>query len=73
MEHPEGDVVFRHACKMGGDRLEAARFALSVRQVAGLTQVQEPRGAGGETIGGGGVGQGTTMTKQTHFAFRIDH
>ena len=31
-----------------GARLEAARFALSVRQVAGLAQVQEPRGAGRE-------------------------
>ena len=38
MEHPEGSVVFLHACNMlsGGGGL-----ALSIRTLAGLAQVQE--------------------------------
>jgi hypothetical protein len=50
-----GDLVFRHACKLGArrDRLEAARLALSVRPVAGLAQNEEPGGAGGEASRGG--------------------
>ena len=41
LEHPEGDVVFRHACKMGleGHRLEAPGLALPIRAFAGLAQV----------------------------------
>jgi hypothetical protein len=37
-------------------RLEAARVALPVRALAGLAQVQEPGGAGGEARGGRGLG-----------------
>jgi bifunctional non-homologous end joining protein LigD len=51
----DGESVFRHACKMAGHRLEAARLALSLRSVAGLAQVQEPRSASSETRGGGGL------------------
>ena len=44
-------------CMMGlrGDRLEAAGIALSVREVAGLAQVQEPERAGGAARGGEGL------------------
>ena len=44
----------------GGDRLEAARLALSFRPVAGLAEVQEPGSAGGEAGGGGGLGDGSS-------------
>jgi bifunctional non-homologous end joining protein LigD len=52
-----GDVVFRHACKMGLEGIvsKAARLALRVRSVEGLAQVQEPRGAGCEARGRGGL------------------
>jgi hypothetical protein len=43
LEHSEGDVVFRHACKMGLDGI-----ALPVGPFAGLAQVQESGCAGGE-------------------------
>jgi hypothetical protein len=35
LEHPEDDVVFRHACKMapGGDRFETPDTGLFFRQV----------------------------------------
>ena len=39
----------------GGDRVEAARIALPVGPVAGLAEVQEPGGAGGEAGGRGGL------------------
>jgi hypothetical protein len=45
MEYPEGDVVFRHACKMGLEG-NVSEIALQVWAVAGLAQVQEARGAG---------------------------
>ncbi len=52
MEHPEGAVVFQHACKIvGGHRLEAAGIALPVGPVARLAEVQEPGGACGEAGG----------------------
>jgi hypothetical protein len=53
LEHPEGDVVFRHACKMGLEGIVSKRlgFALPVRPVARLAEVQEPRGACGEAGG----------------------
>ena len=35
LEHPEGAVVFQHACKMG----QAAGIALSIGPVARLAQV----------------------------------
>jgi len=40
MEHPEGDVVFRHACKLRakGIVLEAAWIVLPVRPLARLAQ-----------------------------------
>jgi hypothetical protein len=39
MEHPEGDVVFRHACKMG--------IAVPIWSLTGLAEVQEPKRACG--------------------------
>ena len=49
-EHPEGAVVFQHACQMGlrRYRFEAPGIALSIWQVAGLAKVQEFGCAGGE-------------------------
>jgi ATP-dependent DNA ligase len=46
LTHP-GDVVFRHACKLGleGIRVEAARLTLPQRPLERLAQVQEPRRA----------------------------
>ena len=41
----------------GGNRLEAAGIALPVRAVAGLAQVQESGGSGGETGSGRGLGE----------------
>jgi hypothetical protein len=45
-----GDIVLRHACKLGLERhrLEATGVALHQRPLARLAQVQEPCGAGGE-------------------------
>lgn len=58
MEHPEGDVVFRHACKMGleGDCFEAAGIALPIRALTGLAEVQKPKRACGEAGSGRGFG-----------------
>jgi bifunctional non-homologous end joining protein LigD len=43
----EGDaqIIFDHVCKLGceGNRIKAARFAISGRQIGGLGQGQEPR------------------------------
>ena len=58
LEHPEGDVVFRHACKMGLEGIVSKRrIALQVRAFAGLAEVQESGGASGEAGGGGGLGK----------------
>src|SRR3954468_2571851 len=57
LEHPEGAVVFQHACKMGLEGLEAAGIALPIWPIAGLAQVQESGGACGKATGGGRVGQ----------------
>jgi hypothetical protein len=58
MEHEDGELVFRHACKLGyeGYRVEAQGLPLYVRPIAGLDQAQEPKGAGGEAGGRGGLG-----------------
>ena len=44
MEHPEGDVVFRHACKMGLEGIvsKAPGVALPVGEIARLVQVEDP-------------------------------
>src|SRR3954463_4836484 len=54
LEHPEGAVVFQHGVR--GDCLKAAGRALPVGEVAGLAQVQEPRGSCRETGSGRGMG-----------------
>jgi ATP dependent DNA ligase domain len=48
LEHDCGLTVFQHACRMGGDCLEADRIALPIGEIAGLAQVQEPGCAGGK-------------------------
>ena len=49
LEHPEGAVVFQHACKTGLEGIVSKRlgFALSCGTVAGLAQVQESGSTGG--------------------------
>ena len=57
LEHPEGAVVFRHACKMNWRG--SSRSALDrVTGPAGrrLAQVQEPGSASRQPRGGGGLG-----------------
>jgi hypothetical protein len=44
--HP-GDIVFRHACKMGLEGIVSG-IALSLGPHARLAQDEEPGGAGGE-------------------------
>ena len=60
VEHLEhgGDVVYRHACKLGCERIvsEAARLAVCQRPHPTLAQVQEPGGPGGEARDGRGMG-----------------
>ena len=58
LEHPEGDRRIPTRLQDGAGRhcLEAAGIALSVGTLAGLAQVQEPRGARRETRGRGGLG-----------------
>jgi hypothetical protein len=59
LEHPEGAVVFSHACKMGleGDRFEAAGITLPIGPIAGQAQVQKSGGACAKAGGGGRLGQ----------------
>jgi hypothetical protein len=53
-----GDLVFRHACKLGvrGHRVKTAQRALPVRGIARLAQGEEPgqscdaAGAGGDVV-----------------------
>ena len=50
LEHPEGAVVFQHACKMGLEGVVSKR--LGTRYQSGRSpdwSIQEPRGARGET------------------------
>jgi hypothetical protein len=50
LAHPDGEVVFRHACKMGLEGIVSKRLGSGVPQwaVEGLAQDEEPGGAGGE-------------------------
>ena len=58
MEHPEGDLVFQHACKMGLEGIVSKRLGSRYRsgRSPDWAQVQEPRGARRETRGRGGLG-----------------
>ena len=44
LEHPEGNVVFQHACKMGLEGIVSNRLGSRYRsgRIARLAQVQEP-------------------------------
>ena len=56
LEHPEGVVVFQHACKMGSKASSPSGWARATdRAFARLAQVQEPGRARGEAGGGGGL------------------
>ena len=50
LEHPDGALVFAHACKLGvgRHRVQAARVVLPIRPITGLVEVQESGGAGCE-------------------------
>jgi hypothetical protein len=68
VEHLEhgGDVVYRHACKLGCEAfVEAARLAVCQRPHPTLAQVQEPGGPGGEARGGRGMGMSYLSTTKT--------
>ena len=54
MEHPEGDVVFRHACKMGLEGIVSKR--LGSRYRSGRSRTGEPNRACGEAGSGRGLG-----------------
>jgi hypothetical protein len=54
-EHPDGIAVFQQACKMGLDGIRSG-WDHKTGPLAGLAQVQEPRGAGCETGIGRGLG-----------------
>jgi bifunctional non-homologous end joining protein LigD len=48
LEHDDGEVVFRHACKLGLVCLQAQGLALPLRPLARLAQDKEPGCAGRE-------------------------
>ena len=54
----------RLQARLRGHRVEAARLALSLGRLEGLTQVQESGRAGREAGGGRGLGQ--VMAKREH-------
>jgi hypothetical protein len=58
LEHDCGLTVFQHACKMGLEGIVSKRPGSRYRSgpLAGLAEVQEPRGSRGEARGGRGVG-----------------
>ena len=57
LEHEDGEVVFRHACKLGLEGIvQAQGLALPLRSLARLAQDEEPRRAGCEASSGGRLG-----------------
>ena len=59
--HEAGDVIFRHACKLGCEGIVSKRLrvALSVWAVARLAQDEEPGSTGSEAGGRRGLGRAT--------------
>ena len=59
LEHDCGLTVFQHACKMGLEGIVSKRPGSRYRSgpLAGLAEVQEPRGSRGEARGGRGSGR----------------
>ena len=57
LEHDCGLTVFQHACKMGLEGIVSKRPGSRYRSgpLAGLAEVQEPRGSRAEARGGRGV------------------
>ena len=58
LEHPEGAVVFQHACKMGLEGIVSKRLGSRYRsgRSPDWLKFKNPAGAGGEAGGGGGLG-----------------
>jgi hypothetical protein len=54
LAHPEGVIVFAHACKMGLEGIVSKRLGSRYRS-GRSPEVQEPRPAPGEAGGGGGL------------------
>jgi hypothetical protein len=69
IEHLEhgGDVVYRHACRLGFEGIVSKRLAS--RPHAALAQVQEPGGSGGEAGSGRGLGIVSTTALQAKSLF----
>jgi ATP-dependent DNA ligase len=59
LEHHNGELVFRHACKLGLEGIVSKRLA-SLWAVAGLAQDEEPCSTGREARGGRQLGQERT-------------
>ena len=58
LEHPEGAVVFQHACKMGLEGIVSNGLGRATgRAGRRLAQIQEPGCARGEARGGRGLGK----------------
>ena len=56
MEHPEGAIVFQHACKMGLEGIVSKRLGSRYRSGRSLDWLElEPERAGGAARGGGGL------------------
>jgi hypothetical protein len=74
LEHPDGALVFAHACKLGVEGIvEATGVAISVGPVAGLAQVQEPACSCGEAgrkrIGAGEVRAMPQICRSSHYNY----
>ena len=68
--HCDGMEMYQHACKLGCE--QATRFALRLRPYRQLDQGQESGSAGGQTRGGGGLGQNTMAeARAARVAFRL--
>jgi hypothetical protein len=68
-----GEIVFRHACKLGFEGIfsEAARLALCVGPLATLDQEQEPGRAGGQTGSRGRLGAVSYASNSSTGDFRF--
>jgi len=66
-----GDVVFRHACKLGFEGIVSKHLGSRYRsgRSSDWLKMKKPCGAGGEARGGRGLGQGTLA--MTTFTMRM--
>jgi ATP-dependent DNA ligase len=64
IEYDDGEMVFRHACKLGLEGIVSKRK--DSRPLARLAQVEEPSVRGSEARGGGGLGQGALAVTEIY-------